>query len=159
MGPPTRVLRGRRSGARLIASGWCFVPRASSGRRRDVFPNRDSVRHRERLAGSCDGCVNCLSSHQMKPIPLLVSLLLAGSAVCTAENVAPQLPRSTPEAEGIASAGLLTFVEEADAKVNAMHSFMLVRHSSRPCQARRPRLTLPHEHQRNHRRVAQAHPD
>lgn len=38
-----------------------------------------------------------------------------------------QLPRSTPEAEGISSAGILAFVQAAQAK-HEMHSFMLVRH-------------------------------
>ena len=37
------------------------------------------------------------------------------------------LPRSAPEAQGVSSAGVLEFVEAVD-KVDAMHSFMLVRH-------------------------------
>ena len=37
-------------------------------------------------------------------------------------------PRSTPEAQGVSSAALLRFVDEAEQKVDAMHSFMLVRH-------------------------------
>ncbi|MEZ6060624.1 MAG: serine hydrolase [Planctomycetaceae bacterium] len=38
------------------------------------------------------------------------------------------LPRSTPEAQGVSSAGVLEFLEAADQHVNSMHSFMLVRH-------------------------------
>ena len=35
------------------------------------------------------------------------------------------LPRSTPEAQGISSAGIQKFIEAADQQVNSMHSFML----------------------------------
>jgi len=38
------------------------------------------------------------------------------------------LPRSSPEQQGIASADLLAFVEAADKEIDAMNSFMLVRH-------------------------------
>lgn len=38
------------------------------------------------------------------------------------------LPRSTPEEQGVASVGILEFVQAADRQVNTMHSFMLVRH-------------------------------
>jgi CubicO group peptidase (beta-lactamase class C family) len=38
------------------------------------------------------------------------------------------LPRSTPEAQGISSSAILAFVEEADKKIDGMHSFMLLRH-------------------------------
>jgi CubicO group peptidase (beta-lactamase class C family) len=39
------------------------------------------------------------------------------------------LPRSTPERQGISSSDLLAFIEAAD-EIDAMHSFMLVRHGS-----------------------------
>jgi CubicO group peptidase (beta-lactamase class C family) len=39
-----------------------------------------------------------------------------------------ELPRSSPEAQGISSAAILTFVDEADKKIDHLHSFMLVRH-------------------------------
>ena len=42
--------------------------------------------------------------------------------------VANKLPRSTPEAQGVSSPALLAFVEAADSDIDAMHSFMLVRH-------------------------------
>ena len=38
------------------------------------------------------------------------------------------LPRSTPEAQGVSSAALLQFLEEAEQKINALHSVMMVRH-------------------------------
>ena len=47
----------------------------------------------------------------------------------TAERSAsPQLPRSSPEAQGIASSDILAFIQAADEQVDTMHSFMLVRH-------------------------------
>ena len=62
----------------------------------------------------------------------LGQLLFVVSGVCTltfaADNASQRLPRSSPEAQGISSKALLAFVELADATVDAMHSFMLVRH-------------------------------
>ncbi|CAN5535050.1 hypothetical protein BH10CHL1_BH10CHL1_38260 [soil metagenome] len=39
-----------------------------------------------------------------------------------------KLPRSSPEAQGISSAAILAFAEAAEQKIDALHSFMLVRH-------------------------------
>ena len=39
-----------------------------------------------------------------------------------------ELPRSTPEQQGIPSAAILDFVETADREITVMNSFMLVRH-------------------------------
>ena len=58
--------------------------------------------------------------------PLLV-LALAGATRLAAQTSAP-LPRSTPEAQGISSAGILSFLQAADSGVDAMHSVMIVRH-------------------------------
>ena len=41
---------------------------------------------------------------------------------------ASELPRSSPETQGVSSAALLAFVEEADQKIPNLHSFMLLRH-------------------------------
>ena len=41
---------------------------------------------------------------------------------------AKDLPRSSPEAQGISSAAIKRFMEAADEQVDAMHSLMLVRH-------------------------------
>jgi CubicO group peptidase (beta-lactamase class C family) len=38
------------------------------------------------------------------------------------------LPRSVPERQGVSSSEILSFVEAADREIDAMHSFMLVRH-------------------------------
>ena len=56
---------------------------------------------------------------------LLVCLLLL--ATVPAAN-AQSLPRSSPERQGISSADILAFVEAADEEVDAMNSFILVRH-------------------------------
>ena len=65
----------------------------------------------------------------MKP---LVSFALAVMVLGTARTVAapsvPALPRSTPESQGIASSAILGFVEEADRKLDSLHSVMIVRH-------------------------------
>jgi CubicO group peptidase (beta-lactamase class C family) len=65
----------------------------------------------------------------MKKIAL--SLAVLGAALVCGEGLMAQstgLPRSTPEAQGVSSAGIREFIETADGNVNSMHSFMLVRH-------------------------------
>ncbi|HVQ31850.1 MAG TPA: serine hydrolase [Vicinamibacteria bacterium] len=60
---------------------------------------------------------------------VLSSLLVASGTVGrAAEKPSPGLPRSSPEEQGVASSSLLAFVEAADEQIDAMHSFMLVRH-------------------------------
>ncbi len=59
--------------------------------------------------------------------------ILAAVIVCCgtfARGAEPSsaLPRSSPEAQGVSSSGILAFVEEADRKIDAMNSFMLLRH-------------------------------
>lgn len=67
-------------------------------------------------------------------LPLLFALnVLAGDLPTAGANLQKEhptaaLPRSTPEAQGVSSAGIRAFVEAADRQVNTMHSFMLVRH-------------------------------
>ncbi len=39
-----------------------------------------------------------------------------------------ELPRSTPEAQGVSSAAVLDFLQAADREIDAMHSVMIVRH-------------------------------
>ena len=58
---------------------------------------------------------------------VLLLLCLIVAPVSLAQKSA-SLPRSTPEQQGIASADLLAFVEAADKEIDAMNSFMLVRH-------------------------------
>lgn len=61
-----------------------------------------------------------------------VSLLVLMAAVSTDSLAHGQtsnpLPRSTPESQGVSSAGILSFIEVADQQVDSIHSFMLVRH-------------------------------
>ena len=56
-------------------------------------------------------------------IPLLV-LCLTLSGISAAQQ---NLPRSSPEAQGIASADILAFIELADEQIDTMNSFMLLR--------------------------------
>jgi CubicO group peptidase (beta-lactamase class C family) len=61
--------------------------------------------------------------------PFIVSLVVAcAGASCLAAEKTADLPRSSPESQGVSSAGVLAFVEAADTKIEGMHSFMLVRH-------------------------------
>src|SRR5262245_31342351 len=39
------------------------------------------------------------------------------------------LPRSSPEAQGVSSAAILSFIEAADKSIDSLHSFMSLRHS------------------------------
>lgn len=56
-------------------------------------------------------------------------VFLTGSYGCLAgSHSAASLPRSSPEAQGVSSKAIREFVEAADREVNAMNSFMLVRH-------------------------------
>jgi CubicO group peptidase (beta-lactamase class C family) len=55
--------------------------------------------------------------------------LLAGSATAFADAAKTNdLPRSEPEAQGIRSVAIQAFVEAAEAKIDAVHSLMVVRH-------------------------------
>src|SRR5262247_3025062 len=38
------------------------------------------------------------------------------------------LPRSAPEAQGVSSAAILSFIAAADKSIDSLHSFMLLRH-------------------------------
>ncbi len=51
-----------------------------------------------------------------------------GIVIMAALGLAADLPRSTPEAQGVDSAAVLSFIEAADKKVDSLHSFMMVRH-------------------------------
>ncbi len=55
----------------------------------------------------------------------LIALLVSCSSVGVAQQ---PLPRSTPEAQGMASSAILAFIETADRELADMHSFMLLRH-------------------------------
>ncbi|MBP7051756.1 MAG: serine hydrolase [Phycisphaerae bacterium] len=53
-----------------------------------------------------------------------IALIVGSCTVC----IGSELPRSNPEAQGVSSAAVLAFIEAADADIDAMHSFMLLRH-------------------------------
>src|SRR5262245_32117496 len=55
-----------------------------------------------------------------------VALLLLANSVGRADEQG--LPRATPESQGISSRAVREYIEAADQKIIAMHSFMLVRH-------------------------------
>jgi CubicO group peptidase (beta-lactamase class C family) len=64
----------------------------------------------------------------MKRLCALFILLSAAGAAMTALEPPFTFPRSAPEAQGISSSALLAFVEEAEQKLDALHSVMVVRH-------------------------------
>jgi CubicO group peptidase (beta-lactamase class C family) len=55
---------------------------------------------------------------------LALALLVLGASPALGAD----LPRSTPEAQGISSPAVRAFVEAADKDIDSLHSFMLVRH-------------------------------
>jgi CubicO group peptidase (beta-lactamase class C family) len=63
----------------------------------------------------------------MNTRPLLLVLALASASRLPAQR-SHALPRATPESQGISSASILAFVNAADTAVDAMNSFMIVRH-------------------------------
>jgi CubicO group peptidase (beta-lactamase class C family) len=64
----------------------------------------------------------------MKTLAFAVFVALGGSLCLGAEPSSSPLPRSSPETQGVSSSALLAFIEAADKDIDAMHSFMLVRH-------------------------------
>ena len=65
------------------------------------------------------------TSRFLVALSLLASLVARSGA---ADDPSLRLPRSTPEEQGIPSAAVLGFVQEAEQRIDAPHSFMLVRH-------------------------------
>src|SRR5262245_29620036 len=59
----------------------------------------------------------------MRLLPAIALLVLA-AAPCTGAD----LPRGTPESQGVPSRGVLAFIEAADRRIDSLHGFMLVRH-------------------------------
>jgi CubicO group peptidase (beta-lactamase class C family) len=54
--------------------------------------------------------------------------LVIALAACMGLSTGADLPRSSPEAQGVSSSAVLSFVEAADKSINSLHSFMLLRH-------------------------------
>ncbi len=59
---------------------------------------------------------------------VFVALLIVSLSSVVGRAAVLPLPRSAPEAQGVASAALLDFIAEAEAKIDALHSVMIVRH-------------------------------
>ena len=53
-----------------------------------------------------------------------MALICLSTAICGAAD----LPRSSPEAQGVSSAAILTFVEAVDSEIDSLNSVMIVRH-------------------------------
>src|SRR5437867_3804872 len=60
--------------------------------------------------------------------PFVLAAFLFLATVHSSLAASLSLPRSTPEAQGVSSAGIEAFVGAVDKQVDTMHSFMLVRH-------------------------------
>jgi CubicO group peptidase (beta-lactamase class C family) len=56
------------------------------------------------------------------------TLAVVALFLCPHPAGAADLPRSTPEAQGVSSPAVRAFVEAADRDIDSLHSFMLVRH-------------------------------
>lgn len=68
-----------------------------------------------------------LRLHPMKRImkhAFVTTIIIFTTALCHAEG----LPRSTPEEQGVSSAGILSFLEAAKRDIGSLHSLMVVRH-------------------------------
>ena len=64
-------------------------------------------------------------------ISVFALLFVCGGSICLAAGGVSSpsaLPRSVPEAQGVSSAGVLSFVEAADQSADQLHSLMIVRH-------------------------------
>jgi CubicO group peptidase (beta-lactamase class C family) len=62
-------------------------------------------------------------------ILVAASVFASAATLARPDDGAPQrLPRSTPEEQGISSSAILGFVEGAEKRIDALHSFMILRH-------------------------------
>ncbi len=64
---------------------------------------------------------------KIRSLPSCLIIIVSLASIPGLLPAAQPLPRSAPEAQGIASHSLVKFVEAAD-KINTLHSFMVVRH-------------------------------
>jgi hypothetical protein len=61
-------------------------------------------------------------------LKLKLALILAVVSFYANAQTGTSLPRSTPEAEGVSSAGILNFINASEKSKNELHSFMILRH-------------------------------
>ena len=79
---------------------------------------------RYRWGGAVRGVAHCF-----QPLTLMNLFRVIGFlCLVTVGSAMAALPRSAPEAQGVASAALLGFIDEAEAKINALHGVVIVRH-------------------------------
>jgi CubicO group peptidase (beta-lactamase class C family) len=64
----------------------------------------------------------------MKTILRLCVFVLCAPACWAADKTAARLPRSSPEDQGIASSAIKAFLQDAEHKIDALHSIIIVRH-------------------------------
>jgi CubicO group peptidase (beta-lactamase class C family) len=64
----------------------------------------------------------------MKILAFIALIACSSSYSLAADQARSPLPRSSPEAQGVTSAGLLEFVEAADKNIDSMNSVMVLRH-------------------------------
>lgn len=67
----------------------------------------------------------------MRNVPALTlacGLAISGAAALRVEDPRIKFLRTTPEAQGVSSPAILAFVDEAEQKIDALHSLMIVRH-------------------------------
>ncbi len=74
------------------------------------------------LSTTCPG-----ESYMQRHLLLIFVSLFALVSTALAGESSP-LPRSTPEAQGIASSAILDFINAADQNIDGMHGFVLLRH-------------------------------
>jgi CubicO group peptidase (beta-lactamase class C family) len=87
-----------------------------------VFRRSSALVSRDRFATVCSVKL------RLSPPKAVTSFLALFYALTALALAADPLPRSSPEAQGVSSAAIRAYVEEADKKQDTMHSFMLVRH-------------------------------
>ena len=63
-----------------------------------------------------------------KRLPLVLSLFFLALAFQSLSQTTGSLPRSTPESEGVSSAGISRFLAAAAGSKDEFHSFMFLRH-------------------------------
>src|SRR6185295_18901431 len=66
-----------------------------------------------------------IAMHFLKQLSTVTAVIFLSSHLI-AQN--PELPHSTPEAEGVSSQGIIDFLDAADKSKIEFHSFMLLRH-------------------------------
>jgi CubicO group peptidase (beta-lactamase class C family) len=72
----------------------------------------------------------------VKRVLLCIVLLLSGRPLfpLCSSHAAEELPRATPESQGISSSAIQDFIETADATIDGLHSFMLLRNGRVVCE-------------------------